>query len=475
MPLVIPYPHCYDIAMKKEALEHSLAFIKSWLAFRYDRAEIPGYVVAVAHKGEVLCNEAFGYADVEKNVKLTPQHIFRIASHSKTFTATALMQLVEKDKLRLEDCAVEYLPWLKEHSDKRWNNVTVRQLLSHSAGVTRDGLRADYWQLERPFPDEDELKAEILEAELIENNTKLKYSNYGYGLLGMIVEKVSGLSYNEYVTEHIVKPLGLTNTGPEYTSAIDKKMATGYTRRDVNKTRLPIAQIDTRALASATGFYSNAEDMCKYFSAHFVGSGKLLDDESKKEMQRVQWPFRSRGDDHEDYGLGIEVVCVGKHRTIGHGGASPGYLTKTMADPKDELVVVVLSNCIDGPAIRMAKSVYNIIDHYQKNTPEDKPKYDISKLAGRYMNLWTITDIIVTGDTVVSVDSDSWEPMSGAEELEPIDEVTLKVADCSFESEGDRMHFNFKNGKLESVNSNGSTMWPETTWLEKQKQRKIVE
>lgn len=464
--------------MKKEALEYSLEFIKSWLEFRYDRAEVPGYVVAVAYKGEVLMNKAYGYADLEKKTKLTPQHIFRIASHSKTFTGTALMQLVENEKLRLEDYTINYLPWLKEHKDKRWNKVTVRQLLSHSAGVIRDGLNADYWQLDRPFPNEEELKKEILKAELvIDTNTKLKYSNYGYSLLGMIVEKVSNQHYNDYVTEHIVKPLGLANTGPEYTPDINGKIVTGYTRRDVNKTRLPISQVDTRAMASATGFYSNAEDLCKYFTAQFVGSGKLLDDESKKEMQRVQWHVKPRGkDNHEDYGLGIEVVFADKHRTIGHGGGFPGHITKSMADPKDELVVIVLTNCIDGPASWIAKSIYSIIDHYQKNTPEDKPKHDLRKLEGRYMNLWAIADIIVTGDKIVSVYPDSWEPMSNPEELEYVDDSTLKVTDTSsFDSEDELVRFSFKDGKVESVNYNGSSMWPESAWIKKQTDRKVVE
>lgn len=464
--------------MRKEALEHSLEFIKSWLAFRYDRDEIPGFVVAVAYKGEVLMNEAYGYADLEKKTKLTPQHIFRIASHSKTFTATALMQLVEKGELRLDGYAIDYLPWLKEHKDKRWHKVTIRQLMSHSAGVIRDGLNADYWQLERPFPDEAELKAEVLEAKLIvDNNTKLKYSNYGYSLLGMIVEKVAGRPYNDYVTEHIVEPLGLTNTGPEYTDSIEDKLVTGYSRRDINKTRLPIAQIDTRAMAAATGFYSTAEDMCTYFAAHFTGSAKLLNDESKKEMQRVQWHVKPRGkDSHEDYGLGLEVVFANERRTIGHGGGFPGHITKTMADPKDELVVVVLTNCIDGPAVWIAKGIYGIIDYYQKNTPEDKPKHDLRKLEGRYMDLWATADIVVTGDKIVSVYPDSWDPMSETDELEYVDDTTLKVTDTSsFDSEDELVKFKFKNGKVESVNYNGSTMWPEAVWLKKQAGRTKVE
>ncbi len=466
------------MSMNKQALDHSVDFIKSWLQFRYDREEVPGYVVAIAHKGKILMNEAYGYADLEQKTKLTPQHIFRIASHSKTFTATALMQLQEQGKLRIDDYVVDYLPWLKKHTDKRWQKVTVRQLMSHGAGVIRDGLNADYWQLERPFPSEQELQKEILEADLvIDTNTKLKYSNFGYSLLGMVIEAVSGEPYNDYVKKHIVKQLGLTDTGPEYIPEIEGKLVTGYTRRDVDKTRLPIAQIDTRAMASATGFYATAEDLVTYFSAHTPGSGKLLDDESKKEMQKVQWHAKTPGqDNHEDYGLGLDIEYLKKRKTIGHGGGFPGHITKSIADPKDELVVIVLTNCLGSPASLIAKSIYNIIDYYQKNTPDTKPKHDMTRFEGRYMNLWAITNIVVTGDKVVATFPDTWQPLTQPEELEFVNETTLKVTDTdSFDSEGELVHFHFKDGKVESVNYNGSTMWPEVAWLDKQSKRTKVE
>ncbi len=463
--------------MNTNALNDSVAYIKSWLQFRYDREEIPGFVVAIAHKGELLMNEAYGYADVDKNTKLTPGHIFRIASHSKTFTATALMQLHEQGKLRIDDYAATYLPWLSNHSDSRWQKVTLRQLMSHGAGVIRDGLDSDYWQLERPFPDKNELQKEILEANLvIDANTKLKYSNFGYSLLGLVIENVSGEQYTDYVINHIVTPLGLEDTGPEYSTAIDSKIATGYTRRDINKTRLPIAAIDTRAMASATGFYSTAKDLATYFAAHFAGSGKLLDDESKKEMQRIQWHAYTPGQgNHEDYGLGIEIEHLGKRAAISHGGGFPGYITKSIADPKDDLVVVVLTNCIDGPAGTIAKSIYGIIDYYQSNTPAAPAKHDMKNLEGRYINLWGTTDIVVTGDKVVAASPESWRPFANPEELEYVDDTTLKVVDTSsFYSDGELVHFNIVDGKVESVNYSGSTTWPEQAWLSKQSGKTIV-
>lgn len=467
--------------MNKQALSHSVDYIKSWLEFRYQREEVPGFVVTIAHKGKILMNEAHGFADLESKTKLTPNHIFRIASHSKTFTATALMQLQEQGKLRIDDYVIDYLPWLKEHKDKKWRKITVRQLMSHGAGVIRDGLNADYWQLERPFPTQEELKKEILETDvIIDNNTKLKYSNFGYSLLGMIIESVSDKTYNEYVKEHIVDALSLKNTGPEYTPKIEEKLVTGYTRLESERTRLPIAQIDTKSMAAATGFYSTTEDLCAYFGAQFVGSGKLLDDESKKEMQRAQWHAKTPGqDNHEDYGLGLEIEYLKDRVTISHGGGFPGHITKSIADPKDELVVVVLTNCLGGPASEIAKSIFSVVDYFQNNVPKEKPKHDLSKFAGRYISLWSMADVIVTGDKVVTTYPDTWQPLNhpeNLEKLEYVDETTLRVTDTdSFYSEGELVHFSFKNGKVETVIYNGTTMWPAEEWLKKQQKRKRVE
>jgi CubicO group peptidase (beta-lactamase class C family) len=343
--------------MKKEALDKSLRYIKDWIRFQHERGDIPGLAVAVGIDGEIVLNEAYGYANVENKEKLNTDHIFRIASHSKTFTATALMQLQEQGKLKVDDYAVDYLPWLSAHKDKRWQKVTVRQLMSHGAGVIRDGLDSGYWQLDRTFPNIEQFKKELLEADLVlENNVKLKYSNYGYTLLGMIIEAITEQTYHDYVTERIVNVLNLKNTGPEYTQKIDNKLVTGYSRPEINKKRLPIAQIDTHAMSPATGFYSNGEDLVKYFSAHMVGSKKLLDDESKKEMQRVQWKAQDTGED-EEYGLGIEIEHLDKKTLLGHGGGFPGHITKSYFEPKDKLVVVVLTNGMVTDPQNIGKSI----------------------------------------------------------------------------------------------------------------------
>lgn len=463
--------------MNKKALEHSIKYIDSWLDLRHKSEDIPGLAVAISHKGKILLNKAYGYADIDKKVKLTPQHIFRVASHSKTFTATALMQLQEQGKLRIDDYAADYLPWLKTHKDKKWQKVTIRQLMSHGAGVIRDGKNSSFWQLERSFPDAKQLKEEIINADLVtDNNTKLKYSNYGYSVLGLLIQEVTGKSYNNYVTENIVKPLKLNNIGPDFTPNIKDKLAIGYTRK-INKHRLPIDDVCTNAMSAATGFYSTAEDMCTYFTAQFVGSGKLINDESKKEMQRTQWRATKPNQNmQEDYGLGIEIEYLGDRKTISHGGGFPGFITKTIGDPKDQLVVVALTNCHDGPAVMFAKNIYPIIDYFLKNTPTKKPKHDLSNLEGRYVSrMGMVVDIIVTGDKVVSNYPDNWQPTQNLEKLEYLDDTTLKIVDAdSFSNEGEKVVFKLRDGKVESVNYSGIVIKPEKTWEKEIKGQKRI-
>ncbi len=460
--------------MSKKVPEQSTGYMQDWLRFRYERDEIPGFVVAVAQKGKILFLEAYGYADLEKREKMTPQHIFRIASHSKTFTATAIMQLQEQGKLRIDDYVVNYLPWLKNHKDKRWSKVTIRQLLSHGAGMTRDGLEIDYWQLSRPFPDAERFKKDILNAKLVlDNNTKMKYSNYGYTLLGMVIESVSGQKYNNYVVKNIVNPLGLKNTGPELTEKIKDRLVIGYTRRDYKKKRLPITNINTRAMSPATGFYSTAEDLCKYFSAHMVGSKKLLDNESKKEMQRVHWAVENVKD-KEEYGLGLEIEYVNDRRVLGHGGGFPGHTTKSLFDPEDGLVVIVLTNAILIGAGYMAQSIVKVINYAQKN---NKPiRGNLRKLQGRYMSLWNALDIVAVGSKLVAAYADSWEPFESPDELEHVKENIFKIVKTdSFGHEGEQVEFKLnKSGSVQQLIYGGGTLLPEKAYLQQTSKLKII-
>ncbi len=452
--------------LNRGALEQSVAFLQTWLSARFANLDLPGMAVAVSHRGSLLLNEAYGWADVERAVPLTPAHQFRVASHSKTFTATAVMLLAEDGRLRLDDPVAQHVAWLRGHRDPRWRHVTLRQLLSHGAGVMRDGRDTDYWQLERAFPDAERFQAEMLEAELVlDNNTRLKYSNYGYTLLGLVVEAASGQPYNQFVTERIVKPLGLRDTAPEYAPGMN--LATGYSRRE-NQRRRPLPHVSTHAMSPATGFCSTTADLARYFTAHMVGSGELLSDESKKEMQRTAWTAKTPGTaERTDYGLGMVIEPSGDRRRFGHSGGFPGFITLSSADPDRGLVVVALTNA-DGPAASIVKGIYQALDYFQDHAADAAPAHDGRRLEGHYANLWGEGLLVAVGNRMVVANPGSWEPFTAPEEMEFVDEDTLRIVETSgFGSEGELVRFHWRDGQVETMRHAGSTMWPIQAWRDR--------
>lgn len=405
-----------------QLLRDGVAYADRWLAYRREFRDIPGLSVAVLHDRELLLSAAYGFAELDRQIPMTPRHIFRIASHSKTFTATAIMQLVEQGRLRLDDRASDHLSWLPV-------DASIRHLLNHTSGIIRDGSDADFWQLQAEFPDADQLRAIASNGAILDPNQSFKYSNIGYGLLGLIVEAASGSPYNQYVRERIVQPLGLQDTGPEVEPHISDRLVTGHTRTRLGVARrgLPGA-IDTRALSPATGFYSTAEDLCRYASAHWFGDTRLLSDASKREMQQPYWTIE-QGD--EDYGLGFSVRRIGKRRLVGHGGGFPGQSTRTLIDPVDRLVVVVMSNtnASDGLAAPLAETVVKIIDFAleQTETAVGASEVPVGRFTGRFANLSGIVDIVAFGGKLFALAPEADDPVAHVTELDVIDDAALRV------------------------------------------------
>lgn len=172
-------------------LAPALAYVEFWLGYQMRATEQPGVALAIALKGEVALDLAFGWADQAAGEALTPRHRFRVASHSKSFTATAILKLREQGRLKLDDTAGQYVSGLHPEIAA----ATLTQLLSHTAGILRDGPDAAYWVDRKPFLDDAELRAELALAPAISATTRLKYSNHGFGLLGLVIEAVTGEPY----------------------------------------------------------------------------------------------------------------------------------------------------------------------------------------------------------------------------------------------------------------------------------------
>ena len=431
-------------------------YFDTWLAFRQQHDRIPGIQAAVLYDDDLVLSSAYGQADVETTTALTPKHLFRIASHSKTFTATAALQLAEQGSLRLDDTAGQWLPFL---AGSRVSAVTVRELLSHGGGVIRDGHDGDHWQLFRAFPDEAELRAiGADDAGVLPANERFKYSNIGYSLLGMIIAAAADQPYNDYVREQIVDRLGLADTGPEYDPARAGDYATGYSALAYAERRIPIEHVDTGAMASATGFYSTASDLVRYAAGHFHGDERLITDASKRKLQRTEWTIGREG----EYGLGFDIAKVGDRRVLGHGGGYPGHITNTKFDPVDKIAVSVFTNAIDGLAGLYSMGFIRLVELALK--PADEPTggadLNLDRFCGRFANLWGVMDVVRLGDRLLVLSPTADDPTDEPMSLTVVDATTLKMTggdDVGFASPGELLTYTFGDSGVESVRAGSAT------------------
>jgi CubicO group peptidase (beta-lactamase class C family) len=449
----------------EDLLLDAVAYVDRWVEYRQRTNAVPGIAIAVGHRGRVLLSRAYGMADLEDAVPLTTEHVFRVASHSKMFTATAVMQLVERGALRLDDRAGDLLPWLPGERGQL-GRVTVRQLLSHSAGVIRDGEDGAFWQLERDFPSADELR-EVFRGTppVLPENRQFKYSNFGYSLLGLAVESAAGTPYNAYVKREIVDRLGLRGTGPELDDYAREHLATGYTGDHYGLPRLPLEHQDTAAMSPATGFYSTPEDLCRFAAAHFPGNEELLTDESKREMQRAHWKVDQSP---LSYGLGLDVASVGERVLLGHGGGFPGFITSTKFDPADQLVLVALTNAADGPAAELTTGMAAIVNRAMEAgpPPAETDGVDLDRFTGRFWSLGAVVDVVRFGGQLLGLSPELPNPVDPVVELTAEGPEQLRISKApGFSSPGERVRYSFDGeGRVDRVRWAAAALYPWETF-----------
>jgi CubicO group peptidase (beta-lactamase class C family) len=463
-----------------EVLREALAYVDSWLEYRVWRLRTPGAQVAVWFDGEIQFSKAYGLANLDSQEPLTTSHLFRIASHSKTFTATAVMQLVEAGKLRLDDTAGAWIAELAE-AGSPLADVTVRELVSNSGGVIRDGIDATFWSHGRPFPHEDALlELAIGEGAVRQPEATFKYSNIGFSLLGLIVGRAAGSTYNAYVTSAIVEKLGLRNTGPELDEARLSEYAGGHSGLSSRTDRRVIPHVATNAMAAATGFYSTAEDMVHFAAAHFFGDDRLISDRAKNEMQRPVWTGQNPEAPQDGYGYGTMIQHYAGHRMVGHSGGYPGHITRTMWDPEEGLALSVLTNAVDGPAEELAAGTLKILDKAREATPKlpltsglvnsvaitsptaPETEIDLASFTGRFAALWGVTDVYLLGGKLFASTPSLPAPVVQPSKLEVIDEDTLRIMGGSpYASVGELFRYERDaDGRVVSLFAGGAKTWP---------------
>ncbi len=302
------------------------------------RPDEPGAAVLVSRNGTIIYEKAFGLANVEKHVPITPHTRFRIGSITKQFVAACILKLQEEGKLSVRDPLAKYIP-----DFPRGSEVTLAHLLTHTSGIHSYTDEPDFVAKVIKPVDPESLVATIKTYPFDFNpGERWQYSNSGYFLLGYIVGKVSGVSYGEFLRQNFFIPLRMTETGVHTRGASIPDEATGYADR--NDSVVTALDWDMSWAGGAGALYSSVGDLCWWNEGIFGGS--VLQDSSL----RAAWsPVKLKDGSvapamGSGYGYGW---VIGKQRgldVISHGGGLHGFLSALSRYPKEKVNVVVLSN-----------------------------------------------------------------------------------------------------------------------------------
>jgi CubicO group peptidase (beta-lactamase class C family) len=327
----------------------NLVLLEKWIGEQLDYRGIPGVALAVVYDQEIVWSKGFGVADLSTRQAVTPQTIFRIASITKTFTSTAILILRDQGKLMLDDPVSQYLPWFTyKNRFPDGPSITIRQLLTHTSGLPREAS-FPYWS-DNVFPTRDQLiEAFHSQESVFEPETKYKYSNLGMAILGEIVAAVSGQSYERFIHDAILRPLGMNSTSVYIPEEQRTRLATGYSRPMKGGVRKPTPFMDAKGLAPAANISSTVEDLAAFASFHLREDDscgtKILKPSTLREMHRVHWlrPNWKKG-----CGLGFFVVKGVDRVTFAHDGWASSQRSYLLISPEEKVAVVVMTNSDDG-------------------------------------------------------------------------------------------------------------------------------
>ena len=306
--------------------------------------EIPGVSLAVIRNGEIVLARGYGLANVELQVPVKPETIFQSGSVGKQFTATAVMMLVEENKLSLDDKITKYFP----DAPETWRNITIRHLLTHTSGL---GDYPENFDLRRDYT-EDELVQRVKATPLeFQPGEKWRYSNLAYVMLGVLIHKITGKFYGDFLQERIFKPLDMSTARIISEADIVPNRAAGY--------RVANGQLKNQNWVSPTlnttadgALYLTVYDMAKWDAALYTE--KLL---KRSSLEQMWTPVKLNDGKTFPYGFGWAVGTVHGHHFVEHGGSWQGFKSQISRYVDDKLTVVVFANQARANPAKLAHGV----------------------------------------------------------------------------------------------------------------------
>lgn len=340
-------------------------------------AEGPGATALVAKNGKIIYQNAVGMADLELGVKMKPGNVFEIGSVTKQFTSVSILMLMEEGKLSIDDEITKFIPDYPTHGHK----ITIHHLLNHTSGIksyTNMEAFSDVWR--KDYSPEDLISEFKFKPMEFAPGDAWNYNNSGYFLLGYIIEKVSGMTYAEFIDQKIFQPLGMENSYYGSMPKIIKNRAKGYQR---NGEDFVNAEYLSLTIPYAAGsIMSTVEDLNKWQIA--LKAGKLI---KKESLDLAYTNTKLNNGDPTNYGYGWGNNEIFGSTTVEHGGGIFGYLTNGIYLPEEDVYVAVFSNCNcnDPSEVSTRMAALAIGKPYPSKEKAVKMKEaDMQKLVGMY-------------------------------------------------------------------------------------------
>ena len=343
-----------------QKIEKTFPVVDALFKAQAEKAHYPGLVWGLVVDGKLVHIGSTGYANVQKKIAAGSNSVFRIASMTKSFTAMAILKLRDEGKLNLDDPASKYIPEMKNlrYATTDARPITIRDLLTHRAGFPEDNPWGD-----RQLADSDEELLSMMKNGVSFSNVPgiaYEYSNFGFALLGTVVSNVSKQPYDQYITQNILKPLGMNHTYWEYTKVPDLQLARGY--RWINSTWRDEALLGHGSFGAMGGLMTTIEDFAKYVAFHLSAwppnnspDNGPIKRSSLREMHQP-WNFGSLNANFKypggracamasayGYGLRWERDC--QDRTyVGHSGGLPGFGSQWRILPEFGIGIISFAN-----------------------------------------------------------------------------------------------------------------------------------
>ena len=349
--------------------EEMKPYLKKYLKKLHKLDHFSGSVL-VAKGNTILFEGTYGESNKKRNTKNNANTSFRIASTTKTFTAVAIAKLAEQGKLKFTDPISQFIP---EYPKDIANQVTIHHLLTHTSGIELDDYKPFNIDNEKAKNLNEALKAQVTHIDSLNDGrrknfkvlNKYDYSNEEFTLLGVIIERASGMPYGEYVEQSIFTPLNMKNSFADIDKlAAQQNKAIGYTYKDSESNFVGGIRRENGGaglyLAPDGGIFSTTRDLYTYFKA--INTHTLVTKETQELLHKKHAEFFVDKDESRHYGYGFALNQVGKAITIGHGGVYPGVGSRFEYYPKEDYYVIVLSNYGSMAGSAVAAHIKDLIE-----------------------------------------------------------------------------------------------------------------